>query len=137
MEISFCELKQKDVISVVDGKNLGRVVDVTLSFPENHILGFSSSGGKGIRLFKQEMYFSVCCIVRVGEDAVLIKPPAEQPNNSCKRKKRERSAPQYQAQCQPECEQDCQPETKQNSQSCQQNHAFYGGNVRRDFDEYE
>lgn len=74
MELSFQQLKQKDVVSVSDGKNLGKVCDVTVSFPEKEWLGITVPGSKGFKLTnKREMFIPVHQIVKVGEDAVLVK----------------------------------------------------------------
>lgn len=72
MEVLFSDLKQKEVINVSDGKHLGKVCDLTFIFPEGKILGFTVTGCKGFRLSKQEMFLPIKCVVKIGEDAVLI-----------------------------------------------------------------
>ncbi len=91
MKVKFSELRKMDVISVTDGKNLGRVCDVTLRFPENDVLGITAAGGKGFRFNKQEVFLPVNTIVKIGEDVVLTnvndkKPPqpAPHPSECCK-----------------------------------------------------
>ena len=89
MELSFLSLKQKDVISVNDGKNLGKVCDISVSFPECNWLGITVPGCKGFKLTnKRELFIPVNWIVRVGDDAILVKPddkkpPAPPPNDKC------------------------------------------------------
>ena len=89
MELSFQSLKQKDVISVTDGKNLGKVCDVTVSFPETDWLGITVPGCKGFKFTnKHEQFIPVSQIVKVGEDAVLVKtedkkPPCPPPKDKC------------------------------------------------------
>ena len=89
MELSFSSLKQKDVIGVNDGKNLGKVCDVTLSFPESNWLGITVTGCKGFKLTnKRELFIPVNSIVRIGEDAILVKteekrPPCPPPKGKC------------------------------------------------------
>lgn len=73
MEVTFSQLKQKDVVNLNDGKNLGRVCDVTMEFPSNNVLGITVTGGKGFRFTKQDMFIPVNSIVKIGEDAVLVK----------------------------------------------------------------
>ena len=72
MEINFSQLKQKDVISLVDGKCLGKVCDIALCFPENRIQGLLVTGGRALRFFRQETFLPVSAIVRIGEDAILV-----------------------------------------------------------------
>lgn len=73
MEVTFTSLKQKDVINLIDGRNLGKVCDITFSFPENNVLGFTVTGCKGFRFSKQEIFLPINTIVKIGDDAVLVK----------------------------------------------------------------
>ena len=73
MEFTFTQLKQKDVVSVIDGKNLGRVCDITLSFPENNLLGLTVTGCRGFHFSKQDMFIPIRQVVKIGEDTVLVK----------------------------------------------------------------
>ena len=94
MEFTFTQLKQKDVVSIVDGKNLGRVCDITFSYPENNLLGITVTGCRGFRFSKQEIFIPARQVVKIGEDTVLVKmeqrencppalpnPPKRPPNN--------------------------------------------------------
>ncbi len=85
MEINFSQLKQKDVVSLADGKNLGKVSDIGLCFPENRVTGLFVSGGSRIfRFLRQEIFLPVNCIVRIGEDAVLVNfSPKDAPPKAC------------------------------------------------------
>ena len=89
MEVTFSALKQKDVINLIDGKHLGKVCDMTFSFPENRVLGFTVTGCKGFRLSKQEIFLPVNAVVKIGEDAVLVKfgkeekPDGPPPRHDC------------------------------------------------------
>ncbi len=93
MELTFSELKQKDVISITDGKHLGRVCDLSFSFPENRVLGFTVTGCKGFKFSKQEVFLPIQTVVKIGKDAVLVKfgqeerpnekPKCERPQNPC------------------------------------------------------
>lgn len=73
MEVTFTSLKQKDVINITDGKNLGKVCDIAFSFPENNVLGFTVTGCKGFRFSKQEIFLPVSAVTKIGDDAVLVK----------------------------------------------------------------
>ena len=89
MELSFHDLKQKDVINVSDGTNLGKVCDISVSFPECNWLGITVSGCKGFKLTnKREVFIPVNLVVKVGEDAILVKsddrnPPCPPPKDKC------------------------------------------------------
>ena len=73
MEVNFSDLKQKDVINLNDGKNMGRVCNISFTFPENNVLGFTVTGSKGFRFSKQEVFIPIKQVVKIGQDAVLVK----------------------------------------------------------------
>lgn len=72
MEVIFSELKQKEVINVADGRHLGRVCDLSFTFPEGKVIGLTVTGCKGFKFTKQEVFLPLKCIVKIGEDAVLV-----------------------------------------------------------------
>lgn len=108
MEVVFSELKQKEVINVSDGRHLGKVCDLSFSFPEGRIGGFTVTGCKGFKLTKQEVFLPLKCVVKIGEDAVLVNvndnpptdcPPPHQPN----------CPPPHQPNCPPPYPPNCPP----------------------------
>ena len=119
MELSFHNLKQKDVISISDGTNLGKVSDISVSFPDCRWLGITVPGCKGFKLTtRREQFIPANMIVKIGEDAVLVKtestlPPPPPPKDKC--------PPTFQP-----------PKRPQNNY----NNNFQGGD-RRDYGEYE
>lgn len=70
MELSFSELKRKDVINTPDGKRLGRISDIVFCYPENRILGFVVPSGKFFK--KEEFFIDLKRVVRIGVDVVLV-----------------------------------------------------------------
>ncbi|MDE5728975.1 MAG: PRC-barrel domain-containing protein [Clostridia bacterium] len=85
MEVTFIDLKQKDVINLIDGAHLGKVCNLSFSFPENKVLGFTVTGCRGFKFSKQEIFLPISSIVKIGRDAVLVKygkeelPPPPKP----------------------------------------------------------
>ena len=73
MEFLFSQLKKMDVVSVSDGKNLGRVCDMSFHFPEGKIKGFYVTGSKGFKLTKSDVFIPFHDVVKIGEDVVLVK----------------------------------------------------------------
>ena len=79
MEMTFSELKQKEVINLIDGKHMGKVCDVSFTFPKGDLLGFTVTGCKGFRFSKQEIFLPLKSVVKIGQDAVLVKFGKEEP----------------------------------------------------------
>lgn len=117
MEVNFTALKQKDVINLHDGKNMGRVCDLSFSFPENDVLGFTVTGCKGFRFSKQEVFIPIKQVVKIGKDAVLVKVGNDNQGHPPK-------PPQHD--CPPPCPPPCPP-----------NNCPPPRGDRRSYDEYE
>jgi sporulation protein YlmC with PRC-barrel domain len=73
MDYTFRELKKKCVINLADGKKLGRITDLEISFPCNKVVSFTVSSTLG-SFCQESIKITPCEIERVGEDAILIKP---------------------------------------------------------------
>ena len=71
MEISFSELRAKEVVNTQDGRRLGRVCDVVLCYPENRWIGLVVPSGRGFGK-KQELFLELKHIVKIGEDVILV-----------------------------------------------------------------
>lgn len=74
MEISFCAIRQKNIINVVDGKNLGRAQDLIFN-EDGCVCGLvvPSSSSSFLGLVKGESIFipwkRVC---KIGDDVLLV-----------------------------------------------------------------
>ena len=76
MEASFQELKCKQVINTVDGKNLGHITDVIFDVVTACTLGFvvPQSSGFWSGLFKgnKDLFIPFDCVCKIGVDAILV-----------------------------------------------------------------
>lgn len=83
MEINFLTLKTKEVINVNDGHRLGKTKDVVFTYPEGKISGIVVPGSSGFRFGKNDLFIDLRCVVKIGEDVVLVdirgKMPQPQP----------------------------------------------------------
>ncbi len=128
MELSFNKIKKLEVISVSDGKHLGRVCDVIFFYPENKIKGYFVTGGKGFSLTRQDVFIPVANVIKIGEDVILTdinKKPDKSQKPVCPSGQRRNNAHEN---CPPPCPpfpQDCCP-----PQCCPPDD-------RRSYDEYE
>ena len=81
MELTFCELREKVVFNVIDGKKLGRPIDMAFSL-NGQVLGIIVPDEK--RLLKcisadNNLFIPWNCIIKIGEDAILV----QLQSNSC------------------------------------------------------
>jgi YlmC/YmxH family sporulation protein len=73
-ELSFCELRSKHVVNVIDGKVLGRICDVVFSRHSAKVLGFVVPGENIFSFFKRkgELFIPFERICKIGIDVVLV-----------------------------------------------------------------
>ena len=82
MESSFLELRCKEVVNVCDGKRLGHITDIVFNLCSACVLGFVLPGAKtGWNIFKNcgEIFLPYGCIVKIGEDTILVELPCQNP----------------------------------------------------------
>lgn len=72
MELSFSQLRAKEVVNTQDGRKLGKVCDIALCYPENRWLGIVVPGSKGWGRKKSELFIDMKHIVKIGEDVILV-----------------------------------------------------------------
>lgn len=85
MEYNLTDLKKKKVINVSDGKDLGKITDLVITYPEGKVKGIIVPGRKNGLFFSGELIIGFKCIERIGEDAVLVslcEKPREKIQNS-------------------------------------------------------
>lgn len=78
-EISFCDLKSREVVNVCDGKRLGRIVDICFN-RVGHITGLVVPGDKKIIKCvssSDSIFIPWKCIVKIGEDTILVELSGE------------------------------------------------------------
>ncbi len=88
MELSFSDLRTKEVINTQDGRKLGKVCDVVLCYPENRWIGIVVPGGRGLVGKKNALFIDLKSIAKIGEDVVLVNVGLP-----CERKKGKRVCP--------------------------------------------
>ena len=131
MEVNFSDLKQKDVINLNDGKNMGWVCDLSFTFPESNVLGFTVTGSKGFKFSKQEVFIPIKQVVKIGKDAVLVKFGEENPDRPPKPPKPDCPPPCPPNNRPPNCLPPCPPN------NCPPNNFPPQRPDRRSYDEYE
>ena len=72
MEYNLTDLKKKKVINVADGKDLGKITDMVITYPEGKIKGIIVPGKKSGLFFSGELIINFKCIERIGEVLVSL-----------------------------------------------------------------
>ena len=75
IETSFCDLRTKSVINVLDGKNLGHICDIVLEICSGQILGFVVPASKSlISIFKggEDIFIPYHNVCKIGKDVILV-----------------------------------------------------------------
>lgn len=75
MDLTFCELRAKDVINVVDGKRLGHIVDIVFNCRNGRIQGLVLPPyKKTFSLFKssEDIFVPYNQICKIGADVILV-----------------------------------------------------------------
>lgn len=78
-DLSFCTLREKVVVNVCDGKRLGHIIDINFN-SHGQILGMIVPGDR--KFMKSlsagdSIYIPWRCIVKIGEDTVLVELKGE------------------------------------------------------------
>jgi len=74
MDITFCELREKEVVNLADGKRLGRVQDLVME-QCGKVIGLIVPGEK--KLLKavsrdESIFITWRNIVKIGDDVILV-----------------------------------------------------------------
>jgi len=74
MELTYSELRQKEIINICDGKRLGRISDLVFNYPQNIVTGIVVPGCRRQGFFRSapELFISMGCITKIGEDVILV-----------------------------------------------------------------
>ncbi|MBE5733446.1 MAG: YlmC/YmxH family sporulation protein [Clostridiales bacterium] len=93
MELTYSELKKRDVVNIADGRCFGRVIDLKIKFPQGVLTGIFVPGSKRRGFFakfdKTKIFIEENKIIKIGGDVILVevrcadpygKPPPEKPH---------------------------------------------------------
>ena len=105
MELTFSELRAKEVVNTQDGKKLGKACDVALCYPENKWIGIVvPAGGHGWGSKKNNLFIDLRHIVKVGEDVILVNVGTSCKNTEKRSASHSRGAPYSEGRNFDECE---------------------------------
>lgn len=71
MELNLMQLKKKRVINVSDGRELGKVCDISFNYPTGEVIGFIVGAKKNL-FGGDKSLIKLACVVKIGRDTVLV-----------------------------------------------------------------
>ena len=72
MEISYTELRAKEVVNLQNGARMGKIIDMIIDSSGKNVLGLVVPGIR--RLFKsgEDIFIPWCNISKIGNDVILV-----------------------------------------------------------------
>ena len=72
MEISYSELRAKEVVNLQNGARMGKIIDMIIDSNGKNVLGIVVPGMK--KLFKpgEDIFVPWCNISKIGNDVILV-----------------------------------------------------------------
>lgn len=75
MELTFCELRAKEVVNTCDGKRLGNIIDMVFDSSCARVLGFIVPAEKTLFSFlksSNDIFIPYNRIKKIGKDIILV-----------------------------------------------------------------
>lgn len=72
MELSFLDLKEREIINVYDGKKLGRIIDIVFNNETGIVRGIVVPGDKKMFRKDEDIFIPIDKIKRIGGDVILV-----------------------------------------------------------------
>ena len=72
-ELTYCELKRREVINGSDGRRMGHIIDLIFAVESGKIKGIILPYGKrGVFSKSQDLFVPWACVQKIGEDVILV-----------------------------------------------------------------
>ena len=72
-ELSFLELRTKEIINCIDGRKLGRIIDLVFGEDSGKVKGLIAPYcRKGWFSKSQDIYIPWGCVKKIGEDVIIV-----------------------------------------------------------------
>ena len=72
MDISYTDLRCKDVVNAVNGAKMGKIIDLIVDSNGKCVLGLVVPGVRKIFKSNEDIFIPWDCIVKIGSDTILI-----------------------------------------------------------------
>lgn len=72
MEISYTELRSKEVVNVNSGARMGKIIDMIIDSNGKNVLGVVVPGVRRIFRASEDIFIPWCNITKIGSDVILV-----------------------------------------------------------------
>lgn len=72
MEVSFSDLKEKEIVNLNDGKKLGRIIDILFDNTNGMVRGIVVPGEKKFFRKGEDLFVPLDRLRKIGDDVILI-----------------------------------------------------------------
>lgn len=73
MDISYNDLRNKEIVNLSDGSKMGRIVDVIFNSDSGKVIGLVAPGEKRFLKKADEIFIPLEKVRRIGDDVILIR----------------------------------------------------------------
>lgn len=73
MELTFNELKSREIINIYDGKRLGRASDIIFDSLNMSVIGIVVPGEQKLFRKSDDIFIPISKVKKIGEDVLLVK----------------------------------------------------------------
>lgn len=72
MEISYNELRSKEVVNLQNGVRMGRIIDMIIDTSGKDVLGVVVPGVRKLFRANEDIFIPWCNISKIGDDVILV-----------------------------------------------------------------
>lgn len=73
MDISYNELKSKEIVNLCDGAKMGRIIDVIFNSDSGRVSGLVAPGEKHLFKKNEDVFIPLEKVRRIGDDVILVR----------------------------------------------------------------
>lgn len=73
MDISYNDLRNKEIVNLSDGSKMGRIIDVIFNSESGKVIGLVAPGEKKFLKKADEIFIPLEKVRRIGDDVILIR----------------------------------------------------------------
>ena len=72
MEISYTELRSKEVVNLQNGARMGKIIDMIIDSNGKNVLGLVVPGVRRLFQASEDIFIPWCNITKIGNDVILV-----------------------------------------------------------------